>query len=291
MPVTVRSRPARTDRAASRSFSRDVRARPHHAARRPSPATVAPAPTTDRVDPAGDRRGGVDQDAAAGGVQVGGQVVAGRPGVEVGARVARPPPARRRASAGRHTARDQLGLRGPAGPRTYRHGSSEKPAKRWPLKPLGRRPPAGDGRPSRRTVSPSQPSSSAAMSGARRPLGVGQVGVGVADQHAPPADPVAQVADAAGRAERAVRLDGDVGAVADVRDDLVGRGRQALTATTPGPARPSAGEPGERAVEQRHVADRAQRLGQRARSAGAAAAPRRRRARPRRRSLIVGASG
>ena len=47
------------------------------------------------------------------------------------------------------------------------------------------------------------------MSGARRPRRVGQVGVGVADQHAPAVDPVAQVADAAGGAQRAVRLDGE----------------------------------------------------------------------------------
>ena len=73
-----------------------------------------------------------------------------------------------------------------------------------------------------------------------RSLGRCQVGVGVADQDAPAADPVLEEGDAAGRAERIARLDGEVGAVADVRDDLLPEVAGVDAARSAGPVMPSA---------------------------------------------------
>jgi hypothetical protein len=72
--------------------------------------------------------------------------------------------------------------------------------------------------------------------------------------------PVPEAAEAAGGAQRAVRLDGQVRAVADVGDDLLGEVRGVDRHLRPS-AQAEAADPGQRAIQQGDVADRAERLG------------------------------
>ena len=225
-----------------------LRARPHHAAGRPARRPRRAGPMT-ACRPAGHRGRRVRPGPAGRGVQVGPQVVAGRAGVEVDAADRRRPPARRPPPpAATPCAPGRDGAAGRS--RDAAPGQQREPGEAAAAELRCRR--AATGRASIRTVSPVPAVQHRGESGCRARRPVGQVGVGVADQHAPAVDPVLEVADArrrcrAGRPARPDRwarsptcattwsrevagVDGDVGRAGEAAARPAGPG--------PGPAAP-----------------------------------------------------
>ena len=251
--------PARGSRRAAARPARDRRARPDHRAARRRRRTARARADHRLPAPAGHRGAiGSTRLPPAGGVQVGRQVVGRGAGVEEGApvghhlqlagRLGRPPHRPDQVAEARPAGR------GPAARAAAR--SRRSGARRRCPAAAGSRPAGRAGVPSRR---PSRPAARRCPGRAARP---GRPGTRRRCRPARrrPSIQSRRLATPAGGAERVARLDRQVRPVADVRDHLVGEvagvHRDPVRA---GQAEP--GQPGQRPVQQRHVADRAERLG------------------------------
>ena len=293
---TVRSR-ADPDRVRAAARRRAPRRPARPPTRVTSPAT--PAPPRRRPPPrTGRSPSALRVDQVAAGRRRAGWPPGSRPGCRCRGRCrgSGPPPARPAASAGRHTARTRS--TGPAGrPRDQPPGQQREAGEAVAAELPGAAGSAA-GRPSRRTVCavPAVEQRGQVRAPGRRRSA--RYASALPTSTRPAGDPVPQV----GRRRRRCRAGAPGSTERWARSPTWATTWSAEVAGVhrdpAGPARPSAGQPGQRPVQQRHVADRAQRLGQPSRSAGAAGCPRRRRAPPRTaagrqpcRSGIVGHSG